>query len=137
MVVGASLLACRPEASALNGALVGLGSRIGQEHRLSPGAGAEFFGQAGARLVVVKVRCVLEFVQLFLHGGTPTLVTVAEGIDGNTGGKVDVLLAVSVVDDGAFAMGEFHVKAVIGTGDVLPVDLFKTCHGWPPYRRRP
>ena len=101
--------ALRPEASKLDGALVGLGTRVTKEGApLLRRVGTRVLGrdQTGIRklgnstrdlspvLDLEVVRDVQELVDLLLDGTRERGVTVTQAVDGNAGKEVEILLAV-------------------------------------------
>ena len=67
-------------AGGLDGALVGLGPRVGKEHLAHAGAAAQGLGQLGAGGGVVEVGGVLQLVGLAGDGLGPLQVAVAQAL---------------------------------------------------------
>ena len=112
-------------------ALVGLGAGVGEEDLFHAGLLAEHLGQNGTGLGVVEVGHVLELAQLLYNGFLPFLVGNAEGGDADAAAHVDVLFALLVIDQGAFAADQFHREAGVGVCNILFVDGFDVSHFYP------
>ena len=66
---------------------------------------------------------------LFSDRLCPNGIGIAEGVDADARGHVDILLAVIVPTKAAFALDDGHIKAFIGMRDIALVSLFDT-HGF-------
>ena len=108
----------------LHGAFVRLGAGIAEEHLIHPGAGAENLRQLGTGGSVIEVGGVLEKLRLVRDSLRPHGIGIAEGIDADTGGHVDIGLAVIVIADRALTGGDRDIKAFIGMRYVALISLF-------------
>ena len=122
-------------AGGLDGTLVGLGTGVAEEHLAHAGALAQLFGQLAAGGSIVQVGGVLQLVGLVGHGLGPSQVTVAQAVDADAAGEVQILLALGALGIQAVAFFQHHRVAVIGVQDVgiVPLDDFFRIHvGVPP-----
>ena len=117
-------------AGGLDGALVGLGAGVAEEHLAHAGALAQLLGQLAAGGGVVQVGGVLQFVGLLGHGFRPGQVTVAQAVDADAAGEVQILLALGTLGIQTMALCQHHGVAVIGVQDVfvVPLDDFFRIH---------
>ena len=81
----------------LDGALVGLGPRVGKEYLAHAGAAAQGLGQLGAGSSVVEVGGVLQLVGLAGDGLGPLQIAVAQAVDPDAAGEVQIVLAFGAV----------------------------------------
>ena len=125
--IGAPLLPVL--AGYFNGALVGLGAGVAEESLGHARGLGELLGQGGVLRAVVVVAHVLDFPSLLRHGGGPLRVAVAQSVDADARGEVDVFLAVHIPGAGVPALDQSGVHPAIGVEDVglvLRFDLFKS-----------
>jgi len=108
-------------AGALDGTLVGLGTRIAEENGIQPGAGAERLRKRTARLGIIQVGGVLQGSRLPGHGAHPCGVAVPQRIDADAGGKVEVLPALGVPRNHALARHQRDRAAGVGVEDVVVI----------------
>ena len=94
------------------------------------GALAQLFGQLAAGGSIVQVGGVLQLVGLVGHGLGPGQVTVAQAVDADAAGEVQILLALGALGIQAVALFQHHGVAVIGVQDVgiVPLDDFFRIH---------
>ena len=112
----------------LDGALVGLGTGVAKEHLAHAGALAQLFGQLAAGGRVVEVGGVLQLMGLLGNGFGPVQITVAQTVDTDAAGKIQILLAFGPDGTQAVAFFQHDGVAVIGVQDVFAVpldDLFR------------
>ena len=117
----------------LDSALVGLGAGVAEEGLAHARGLAQRLGQGGVLRAVVVVAQVLDLPGLLRYGGGPLRVAVAQGVDPDAGGEVDVLLPFRVPGPGVFALYQGHVHPAVGGEDigfVLGFDLVE-CHKGP------
>ena len=105
----------------LDGALVGLGPRIAEEHLAHAGAAAQPLGQLGAGSGVVEVGGVLELVGLLGNRLGPVQVAVAQAVHPDAAGEVQIILALGTIGVEAVALLDDDGVAVIGMQDVVVV----------------
>ncbi len=103
----------------LDGRFVRLGARVAEEAldlAVDRDDAADLLGQPHLRLVVeVGPRHVQELLRLLDDGGDDVGMRVSGRVDGDAGGAVEELVAVDVLDDGAFTAGH-HQRIAAGVG---------------------
>ena len=109
----------------LDHGFVGLCAGVAKEHLVHARAGAEFFRQLGAGLGVVEVGDVTQILNLLGDGADPSRVAVAQGIDPDAAGEVDVLFPGQAVQGRALAMVDVHGEAGVGVHYVGVVHCFQ------------
>ena len=108
--------------------LVGLGTGVAEENLAHSGALAQLFGQLAAGGRVVEVGGVLQLMGLLGNGFGPVQITVAQTVDTDAAGKIQILLAFGPDGTQAVAFFQHDGVAVIGVQDVFAVpldDLFR------------
>ena len=110
-------------AGGLDGALVGLCARVAEEHPAHAGALAELFGQLAAGGGIVEVGGVLQLVCLPGDGLGPGHIAVAQAVDADAAGEVEVLLPLGAFGIEAVALLEDDGVACVGMQDILVVPL--------------
>lgn len=81
----------------LDGALVGLGARVAEEGLVGEAVLHQPLGQLHLGQRVVQVGGVRQEGRLLGEGGVPTVVTVAQGVDGDACGKAKSQAAMLMV----------------------------------------
>ena len=112
---------CGVFARHLDGAFVRLGAGVAEKHLAHSGAGAEDLGKLGTGSGVIKVGGMLKQLCLLGDRFCPYGIAVAEGVDPDAGGHVDVFFAVIVPAQRAAALNDSDIKALVGMGDILIV----------------
>ena len=110
-------------AGGLDGTLVGLCARVAEEHPALSGALAELFGQLAAGGGIVEVGGVLQLVCLPGDGLGPGHIAVAQAVDADAAGEVEVLLPLGAFGIEAVALLEDDGVACVGMQDILVVPL--------------
>ena len=105
----------------LDGAFVGFAAGVAEEHFLHAGFLTEDFCQLHAGFRVIQVGHVLHLAQLVDDRLLPGVVGDAETGDADAGTHVNVLLAVHIHGDAAFAADDFHREPGVGVSYVLVV----------------
>jgi len=114
----------RPAAGQLEGALVGLGARVAEEHPAADwlavaDEAVEGGGDLGTDGGAVQVRDVQQRAGLVTHGLCNGRVGMAEGGDGEAAEEVEVGPPVAVVEAAALATHERDRRLRIGRHQVL------------------
>ena len=117
-------------AGRLDGTLIGLGTGVAKEDLAHAGALAQLFGQLAAGGRVVEVGCVLQLVGLLGNGLGPVHITIAQTVDADAAGEVQILLAFGAFGIQAVALFQRNGIAVVGMQDivVVPLDDFFGIH---------
>jgi hypothetical protein len=123
----------------LDGALVRLRARVGEENAVGAAVGYEGLREPGLRPDIIKVGGVYEPCALFLHGRGETRVRVPQHVHGDPREKVDVRLAFGVKKRAALARiegdGEAGPEGVHEITGVEFLDFLQFFHAIrPPYR---
>ena len=134
-LVGTVALHLAPLAGELDQPLDGLGAAVAEERLVHTAALAEQFRQLELRHGVVQVGDRDELLRLPRQRLNDDGVSVAEAGDGDAADEVEVLLAVAVPDDGAFAAFEHDRKPFRRLQVVFVLDLDPVfglhVHSWP------
>ena len=105
----------------LDGAFVGFGTGIAEEHFFHACLFAQKLCKLCTGLGVIQIGCVLHLAELLCHGFQPCFVALPEACDGNARTHVDVFLAVGINQYRAFARNDLHGETGIGVGNILLV----------------
>ena len=84
-------------AGSLDGTLVGLGTGVPKEHSAHAGALAQLFGQLAAGGSVIEVGGVLQLMGLLGDSLGPGQVAVAQAVDADAAGEIQILLALGAL----------------------------------------
>ena len=98
----------------LDGGLIGLGSGIGEEHHVGEAVVDEPLRQTFAFRNLVQVGGVPELSRLFGQCLHQMRVRVAEGIDRDTGAKIEISLAISTDEPSSLPSFKGEVGARVG-----------------------
>ena len=114
-----AVLVIRILARELNHALVGLRAGVGKEHLAHAGLGAQLLCDLDHRRGGIQVGYVQQLACLLGQGCGDFRVGIAEAVDADSGGQVDILLALHVPERRALAVIQSNRKPTIGIHDVL------------------
>ena len=114
----------------LNHTLVCLTAAVGKEGALHAGAGGELMGQLDIGLRVEQVGDMAQLGGLIGDGLEPLLVAVAQAVDANAGGEVNIFFALGGIQGSALAMVDGNGESAIGLHHALGVEIhqFFACH---------
>jgi hypothetical protein len=84
-----------------------------------PGGFDEQPGELAGPLVVPHIASMDDSGGLLGGEARELVVGMAEGVDGDAGGEVEVLSVVDVMDPGALAVGENEGGAGVGVGEIV------------------
>src|SRR4051794_13044177 len=98
----------------LDGALAGLSSGIAEKHPFGEGQPRQLFSKLLLALNPVKIGRVPEFLGLRLECCDEAGMSMAEGVDGDTGAEIEVSLAGLVDEPAALAAYEDDVLTGVG-----------------------
>jgi len=112
----------------LNSAFIGLGSGIAEKHPAKACQAAQLGCQAGLHRGIVQVAHVLNRACLFSDRAHPAVVAVAQAVNADTAGKVNIFLSLGVHRDSSLSVNQRHGKPPVGRHQVfllLPLDFLK------------
>ncbi len=92
---------------------VGLGAAVTEKNAARAGVADETLRELALIGMTEKIADVDERGGLGLHGGDPTRVAMAKGIDRDAGGEIQVAAASIVPDVGAFAANQVHGRTAV------------------------
>src|SRR5271168_174010 len=112
--VGSVVFRAATEAGELHGAIDGFRAAVGEEDAVEAGALGEFSGERALKLVVKEIGEMHGAGGFAADDFYDAWVRVAEGVDGDTAEKIEILFSGGVEDVAALAVGEEHGLALVG-----------------------
>ena len=106
------------EAGEFEQAFVGFGAAVAEDDAAGTATQREGVGEFALRLIAIEIADVDELAGLLGDALHPMRVGVADGVDGDTGGEVEVALAGGVPDVRPLPLHERDGRSAVVMGDV-------------------